>query len=813
MKTIQKQAQALHRRRLGLVKLGELGGDGQDIPFEQAFSNLAHAYLRDKAPTLLDHEQGFQLLDRNQDNTKAIGVFGFKVGSHQLYAPVFFLQGDLKGHELLYLKNQDLFCPLKENWLNYILNRKPNILGESVDRNTGSFGVRQPELNRLALSPHKFASAAPPWLQDAMPKIAHTALTDSRAELEALGKDLDLGVFLKQASLPMLEHLVGFFHRYPKIAQAFDRFHGMDTLHGAIKEAGLRARAGHGVLDAHEKRAAQRVVPMYRGSILDPEPPAPVEHPIKTGELKVITYDATQQSELPSGLDEKDQEKLLKEKLLIKDHRNGEQVSVPYDVQVQKKLFNPNETGLYMVLVKPGEFEKCFVAIGPHGADGRKSWATLVRVEGEHDWCNAHPSKIWCCSRIEDKEYRDWWEGLKSPDSLSQGEDRHVLIGQRGNATVPFKVKKSLGDANGDTSYEVDFSDCCEWSLDKRTEPCGTCCVGSNDYDSWRDGQRIHLNGKDGTSMRSHRGDVWIPKGAKLLNAKKSEADSKKKNEPCCMGEDAHSKERPLRPGNYVDAELGIMVKTSALKLHYDGHEFSINNKQASSPLSTVVQLVRDHGFRENTARELMKRAMAQRTFRCRVKYATPYLTQDGPTAPNIPDPPYGDNNILGASVPTQSGYEDNIQIPGMSAALTDRSIYNPSPQAVGDPMGSRGGGDGGDAQKIDTAMQTGQKEVFDTAMIGSMLKAVRDDTMIDRYLPELVKGMDRLGRVLFMFYWHGDKFADRYGKQDMPELEDSLRNAFEMMGDVILFLKQKTIEPYPEEQGSDNNLQDAARA
>ena len=103
------------------------------------------------------------------------------------------------------------------------------------------------------------------------------------------------------------------------------------------------------------------------------------------------------------------------------------------------------------------------------------------------------------------------------------------------------------------------------------------------------------------------------------------------------------------------------------------------------------------------------------------------------------------------------------------------------------------------DQQQIQQAVNSGQKEVFDTAMIGSMLKATRDDTMIDRYLPDMIKGMDRKARVLFQFYAHGDKFAERYGKQDMPELEDSLRNAFEADGDVILYLKQKTIEPYPE--------------
>src|SRR3989304_2671955 len=75
------------------VKTADLGGDTES-GFEMAFSNLAHAYVKGKAPKLLDYEIGFQLLEKNQDNTKAIGVFGFKVGSQWLYAPVFFLNGE-----------------------------------------------------------------------------------------------------------------------------------------------------------------------------------------------------------------------------------------------------------------------------------------------------------------------------------------------------------------------------------------------------------------------------------------------------------------------------------------------------------------------------------------------------------------------------------------------------------------------------------------------------------------------------------------------------------------------------------------------
>jgi hypothetical protein len=58
------------------------------------------------------------------------------------------------------------------------------------------------------------------------------------------------------------------------------------------------------------------------------------------------------------------------------------------------------------------------------------------------------------------------------------------------------------------------------------------------------------------------------------------------------------------------------------------------------------------------------------------------------------------------------------------------------------------------------------------------------------------------------MYYWHNDKFKERYGQQDMIELEDNLRNVFENLGELTLFLKQKTIEP-EEELSSEAELTD----
>ena len=93
-------------------------------------------------------------------------------------------------------------------------------------------------------------------------------------------------------------------------------------------------------------------------------------------------------------------------------------------------------------------------------------------------------------------------------------------------------------------------------------------------------------------------------------------------------------------------------------------------------------------------------------------------------------------------------------------------------------------------------AASTGQKEIFDTAMLGSLVKAVDSPALVDEYMGDMILGLDRIGRILFLLYWHPDEFAERYGREDLIELEDSLKTVFESMGDLVLKLKQSSIEP-----------------
>jgi len=127
----------------------------------------------------------------------------------------------------------------------------------------------------------------------------------------------------------------------------------------------------------------------------------------------------------------------------------------------------------------------------------------------------------------------------------------------------------------------------------------------------------------------------------------------------------------------------------------------------------------------------------------------------------------------------------------------TDMSVY--------DPMQDK------DVNKALQASSNGQKDVFDVSVLEGMVKSVRVDDLINSFVPHMVKGMDRVGRTLFLFYWHNEDFRDRYGRQDIADLEDSLINVFQSLGDLIIFLRQKTIESDPLLEELDIDLDDAS--
>ena len=63
---------------------------------------------------------------------------------------------------------------------------------------------------------------------------------------------------------------------------------------------------------------------------------------------------------------------------------------------------------------------------------------------------------------------------------------------------------------------------------------------------------------------------------------------------------------------------------------------------------------------------------------------------------------------------------------------------------------------------------------------------------MASSYIPDFEQALDRLGRILFLFYWKPEDFAKAYGTDDQTSLENKLVSNFRAIGEMTLELLQK---------------------
>jgi hypothetical protein len=834
-----------HAIRPGQLKQADLGG-GVDTPFEATFSSLAHQFVADKAPKLMDYEVGFQLVSKNNENTKAVGVFGFKVGPQWLYVPVFFLNGDLKGYELLYDKNKDQFIPLNEEWINYLLGRKPSILGEGLNRNLSLAGIMPPNLYQLARNPYKFASAKFAECHSPCEVCKHCGKScspeaRSGGKCPNCGKDY-IGVEEKGAAelpsmagwfvefLPNLSRLVlndpnekcanlrgwpdllreagpGFFRgfleklaAYPELKVSIDKLYGQDFLPGLARDIRAQRSLLSKMAAEEEDKPKDNKGPERKEDDQDP-----------SKKIKVVTMDEVNEGGHPNilhGLSQDERQVLIKERIVVHDRRDDKEITLVYNVQTQLKLSTPTETGLYSVLIKPDQFELCLVVLSPYSHHGREPFCTVVSLDKPARWINIHPAHVFVQSACDRETFQKWFKKLPEADSLPGPKGRSwrnrrldMLILPSGQATTPFSVVETFSKGSDDSLlYDVSFQ--CYADL-KTPLPI------SNYPRDWRTavngcqhGSRIRLTGRPGKTIRSTEGVLEVPDTARILKLEPIEDhgpdgdDDADDRDPEYPGQ---SEPPPFEPGNLADVMTCIAGQTTPLKVYADGKDVSFNEAKKLNKLAALKTLVVSYGLREKAARAVL--AEAEKLGRDRkplelalVKQAQPPgspigdLQQSAPNSPPFPEPNIGYDPMTGANIPTMMPSVWNQRIPDMMAQSYNRDLYNPT---LGDPR---------TMAVAQQAAQTGQKEVFDTSMLAPLLKLIRQESMVDRYLPDIMKGMDRLGRILFILYWHGEEFAERYGSEEMPELEDALRNAFESVGTILLELKKKTIDPNPDE-------------
>lgn len=723
-----------------------------DQDFEKAFSSLAYAEMEQKAPGLAPYAVGFQLVEKNDNDSHALGVFGFMVGQQWYYAPVFWLNGKIKGYELLYIVSQDLFVPMQEAWVNHLTSRQPYVLGEGTAQTSRDLGGSAPDMSVFPRSPmSKQGSSKAAMLAAgvrAMRKIGSSPMKQAPVDVPSMMRKLGPEA-CKAVFNTMLKHA--------EFKQAMFTFYSPKQLVDTVNEV----------------TASAKPAPVV-------EKTAETEHFVSGGKDRVTVIHAGDEDGVSAftPLTTSEKEKLLRDGMVVRDERPTTADVYKYP-KFQQTFQTPNSDGLWRILLFDGSVATALVTsnIQGVGASTKKGSIAGVVLLDKKQITLSVSSDVYAKAKLDNSLWDEEFKGL-SPIRGLKKDDVGVLVDEFFGISVPFCVKERTEGDKGDVLLKV------------RTNESVKLYRKTDDVDTW--GSPTPKPGIEYPFVRYDTDQfIHIVKGpARMTGVKSTLLVGDEKTKVLKLGTLNKSIGNSIGLCNFEDkidrVDLGCpedvekyLSKLGMHRLHikYDGNA-DVSVKYASADMYTRMParramnyLLEDVGLGEEDASGLLKQARVAGGTTVLVKRAL----NMGP-APASFDPSYG--------APIQHAQQDQQNIPGEN----NEDAYDPMQDDMGLVSRVR--------DEAAQAAAMGQKEVFDTRVMMGMVRASRLDDHINNYVKDLIVGNDRIGRLLFLYYWHFDKFTEKFGDEDMLELEDLLRETFKQNGEVILFLKQKSLEP-----------------
>lgn len=742
------------------LKRAEAPTPGPDSGFEQQFSQLAFSYIKEQAPRFMDYVVGFELIDRDQDGEKAVGVCGAKAGDAWMYVPIFFLAGKIKGQELLWLKSSGTFVPCDESWVDKIIANRPFTLGEESDDPLPAHGAfAQPNFRRVVRPWADFpkmgalAGRFRPWALPAASLYARARVDDGFAKQAVFA-----GTLPEQVDrLGLHGRFAYLYDHHPWLKSAFDRHYGADAA-AAIKAAAAEKRA------RAARFASLPALPRTVGQKAASAAKAAAEKP----KVRVYFYDGfNSHGPGTDGLTDAQKSKLLRDRVLVVDDRPEGGKSTAFHANADFEAHNPSLPGVYDVLTSDGGSVRAAVLPGPRD---EKSYPTLLVIPTEKptDASYCKPSECWASGSGDG--LREWVAGLSSAEK-SPGKYL-VAVAPDGTCSTAFSLDEKTGDGVWSADFRSPYS---EHMTAPKGYGYGCCSSASVRFDA--PGARLHWSADC----------LFIPSNYKLVEVGKAYVYSSES--PRNAGDDYRSPtSKRIAFGRPEDLQKAAR-KAANLKLHqvgggevvvstlgHGGRNWRVSEKAA------FASLVGDFGLPEADARAMLKAAakasVSHNAALFVVKYANGMIPPVGPRLPYFPE---------------QEAYAENF---GTSSAIVrpsqDEVVTAVSPEyPPGDPFYLP---DARALQVARRAAQSGQRDAFDVSVLSTMLKTPVED----QDLGVQMRALDDLGRRLFGLYARYSDYEERYGKNDLPELEDGLRNTFTSLGKIVYFLQEQDARDVP---------------
>jgi len=718
-----------------------------DATFEAKFAKLAFTQISERVPSLQKHYKGFQLLDKSDDESEAVGIAAFLVNDLFLYIPIFFLEGDLKGAELLYIYQHDMFVPSTDAWISTLKKGEMKTLGklEQMSGTKNNFSepgqVITDSMNIDNI--RKMASVADANLNglvsgDVVSKMFRSTQGYVQPQLSESLLLLD-----KSASLAAC-----FFNTCVKKPE----------LTNAMCKA-------YNDLDAIKKVAAD-VTKAKPEAEATPEPEA----------VAIIT---STDDPAAKDLELREKDLLIRNGVFIVDKR--EQSSDVFRERINDDGWRaPQHAGVYDVLLADGTTERMFALPLPKGFDYRyspdynKGQIGLVRV--------SDPSIMYNTCK-DDVHVR-----TPTPGTKEQAE-----LVEKFKTLTNTVLTRAIAKREAETDYDKRWKMPSKFVLIEHglspvildINDCGGAIGTSADaLDTMNSGTAIKVltysktkpkysNWERVTTYFSDRacelgvvsGTVLIPADTKYIQLQE------------------HGK-LPFELGSPELIQRQWMKQASAdnkgwgaITLHCKNRRYRLLTGRGydSGPinkLAALEKLVLQSGIGAANAQRMLVEAEDARQASYVVKYAAVK---------------YSDPNERSA-------------VPYVERQAEQYTTSRPELKMLSDTAVSK-------VDQAVSASQAGVREVFDTEVLKQLLDISDIAEPRRELVAKMMEAVDANGRLLFLYYWHRDSFEERYGTQEATKLAGTLLTVFESQGDLVLYLREKMSDEMFGMEGTKNSL------
>lgn len=840
--------------------------------FEDDFGSLAMQFVTDRAPALVPYMLGFEVVDRNDDGSKAVGIFGYKVDDDFYYIPAFFLNNQVRGVDMILNKKTNQFVPLTEKWIDFIINRHAVSIGGPADGSVRET-MRNPDLSfvqRPQVALGKIAEDVPWTMKEAWDNIKNAT---ARMASDPMFNEMFSGITSRGRIEKSAEskYFKGFMEKVggPEcMARFLKAMHDVDFANAAMSlykdaEALWTDKLSNAAIhvDRMKKLAAARpkirVVDSIEG-LTKASQDTPAADVGGDGEDKPLTV-------------EENARQIVEHDFTIEDVRPREETSRVTDEKVlvdfEHRFQPPYGPGRYNFFMSDGlSREGTLLNVVMSPCCGKKNAMVCFEDDG-NILAEAEPRVMMTTDFGEDSDRDDKGDDLKalfdkavpmSDIEVGAGEDGregkpYMFLDAKGNAAGPFFIKFVMADGDH-VKFGTTYGDCAsivtcaggdlepgygfmDWNLQDRYHDFdgrrskGCCCCECSPCDS---SAFISIGSFSGMPKKSGSG-VIIPQDWKALPVK-----TVRRYAPYVKDE---------KPEDHIRREAEFEEKYAKLKAKYtfgtatdvleemrsdgverikiasDGTDFYVYVDGAAKghgPMNykqAAVDLVARFGLRPRRAfSSLAKAASSAKGVRLLVgipclkteKTAQDNLVNVAMPAPaeQLPsiDPysgvpvyssPYVDvttGQFTGVpGLPPEGGMTRGINIGGEMERGMGAGEY---PDEHTDSMPDGALPIDEEARRLaEEAAAAGQRHVFDQAAIGGLVKVYDTANVVDSYIPDFMDTIDRLGRILFLFYWKHEDFNQRYGSDDVVQMEDSLRSVFKQLGELTLNLKEKSVQ------------------